>query len=258
MVARNQNRTIILLFFIVISVVLYFALQSKDTSSSLDSEMPSSDMAVESDPNGKQTDKQSSKVDDNLSPEDANPQTFKKNENPVLATSAQVVSLKPIMAKVAECFGVVPRESNSASPVDFVVENLRGDLGEPSATKGRYMNWTLRDQTGREKQVRLQLNEVDQVVTRELFLYQVTDDGQFIPTNLSPEFSENPTDEAVNELLKSGEVQEVEKATLTTFPNGEEFFYVEKNGELAEFELVRGTTFFQCDAIKLESCRCIK
>lgn len=257
MPAKSQNRTLIVLFVVVITGVFYFALKDKNIFNA-------SVVGVE------KNDQEAIQVAAGASNEGGVPMVNTEpiksvvpdlSQNPIKVEkveSEDLKKIKPIMIKIADCFGVVPRESNAENPVDFLVESVKGDLGEPSSTKGRYMNWILKDQTGREKQVRLQLNEVDQVVTRELFLYQVTEDGQFVPAHLPEDLAENPSDETINEILKSGEVAEVEKASLTTFPNGEELFFLERDGHLSEFELVRGTTFFQCESIQLESCRCVK
>jgi hypothetical protein len=121
------------------------------------------------------------------------------------------------------------------------------------------MEWHLRTPEGHERRLRLEITENDEgKVGRELHYFNLSSEGQSNPVELEPDKSGNPTDDVINQMLKEGEVFYKEKAAMAFFPNGERVEYVEKNGDLSEFEFFKENKQFRChDVLVPESCQCL-
>jgi hypothetical protein len=165
------------------------------------------------------------------------------------------------MDRLAACFQM--RDSALAENPPLKIESLhskfQSELGPVAHQSDRWMEWHLRTPEGRERRLRLEINESDDgKVVRELHYFTEAKDGVLNPLELDPSKAINPTDDVINQLLKEGEVFYKERAAVSFFPNGERVEYLEKNGDLSEVEFFKENKQFRCpDILVPETCQCI-
>ncbi len=167
-----------------------------------------------------------------------------------------------IFSDLSQCLGFKP--TNLAVPGSVSIETLltllQTDLGPPIRQEDRWMSWHLRNREGRERRLRLEVTESDDGrMNRELHYFAVDREGLPIPLEIEPERAQNPSDEALNQMLREGDVFFKEKAGTVLFPNMERLDYIEVDGMLAEIELVKAESIFRCVNLKSrEACTCLK
>lgn len=175
-----------------------------------------------------------------------------------LTASARVFT--QILGDLAECLEVKSSEilSNSPIQIETVIQAFQSELGPVSHQADRWMIWSLKTPEGKETRLKLEITENDEgQIGKELYYFAIDRDGQAEPLELDPEKANNPSDEIISELLKTGEVFYKERAAFALFPGAERVEYVEKEGELAELEFFRGEKSFRCRDLKSrESCQC--
>ncbi len=167
-----------------------------------------------------------------------------------------------ILGDLSECLDIKSPEASVTAAVDLetVMQQFQGELGPVNHQADRWMNWHLKNAEGKERRIRLEITENDEgKVGKELHYFAVDREGQPLPIEIETEKANNPTDEVVNQMLKEGEVFYKERAAYAIFPGGERLEYVEKNGELAEIEFVKGEKFYRCNNLKArENCQCVR
>lgn len=167
-----------------------------------------------------------------------------------------------ILGDLSECLDIKSPEASGEAPVELetLLQQFQGELGPINHQSDRWMNWHLRNNEGKERRLRLEITENDEgKIGRELHYFAVDRDGQPLPIEIEPEKANNPSDDIVNQMLKEGEVFYKERAAYVVFPGGERAEYVEKNGELAEIEFVKGEKFYRCNNLKArENCQCVR
>lgn len=166
-----------------------------------------------------------------------------------------------ILVDARKCLGIpeqnVPREI--AASAEALVTEMQKDFGSIQKQGDRWMSWNLRTHEGRERRLRLEVNEIEGSIRRELHYYAIDREGLPIPLELEPRKAMNPTDETVNQMLKEGDVFYKERAGFNIFAGGEKVEFVEAEGFLTEFEIDRKGTLFRCPNLKNRSvCSCVK
>lgn len=167
-----------------------------------------------------------------------------------------------ILDDLSDCLDVKSPEASIEAPVELetLLQQFQGELGPVNHQADRWMNWHLRNSEGKERRLRLEITENDEgKIGKELHYFSVDLEGQPMPIEIDQEKANNPSDDVVNQMLKEGEVFFKERAAYVVFPGGERVEYVEKNGELAEVEFVKGEKFYRCNNLKArENCQCVR
>jgi hypothetical protein len=165
------------------------------------------------------------------------------------------------MDRLAACFQMQGSALPENPPLQIESLHLKfqSELGPVAHQSDRWMEWHLRTTDGRERRLRLEINESDDgKIVRELHYFSEAKDGASNPLELDPSKAINPTDDVINQLLKEGEVFYKERAAVSFFPNGERVEYLEKNGDLSEVEFFKENKQFRCpDILVPETCQCI-
>lgn len=169
--------------------------------------------------------------------------------------------LSQILADARKCLGLpgqtAPAELTASA--DSLTAEMQKDFGSVQKQGDRWMSWNLRTHEGRERRLRLEVNDVDGTLRRELRYYAIDREGLPIPLELEPRKAMNPTDETVNQMLKEGDVFYKERAGYDVFNGGVKVEFVEAEGFLSEFEVERNGTVFRCPNLKNRSvCACAK
>lgn len=165
------------------------------------------------------------------------------------------------MDRMVQCFQIQGSEiaESAAVSIESLAQKLEKDFGPVSMQSDRWMIWNLRARDGQERRLRLEIIESDEgKISKELHYFEVGREGQVNALEIDPKLATNPTDEAINQLLKDGEVTGKERAAAIFFVNNERVEYVERDGELAEVSVIRGEKQFKCQNASLpESCQCL-
>ncbi len=156
-------------------------------------------------------------------------------------------------------FTAVDVEGVEVLTIDKVLNLIKANLGSFNLVD-RFEAWSLKTKSGGERRVRLEMTESDTGdLAQELHFFGVDQQGQTYPIELDPEDTKNPNAEKIADLLKQGQVYFHEKANSALFPTGERLEYLERNGKLAEIELLKSDRIFKCtDVSKLSSCQCVQ
>lgn len=170
-------------------------------------------------------------------------------------------TLPLILVDARKCFGIPEQNvpSEIAASADALAGEMQKDFGSVQKQGDRWMSWNLRTHEGRERRLRLEVNETEGSIRRELRYYAIDREGLPIPLELEPHKAMNPTDETVNQMLKEGDVFYKERAGYDIYSGGEKIEFVEAEGFLSEFEVERKGTVFRCPNLKNRSvCACSK
>lgn len=166
-----------------------------------------------------------------------------------------------ILDDLGDCLSIKgnPAEATPIS-IESIVSLYQSELGVSNGQSDRWMNWHLRNRDGKEKRLRLEVTEDETGRSQKiLHYYSVDRAGQPTAIDLDDSRRENPSDDTITTMLREGEVFYKDRAGYVTFPGGERIEYVEKNGELAEIEFIKGESFFRCgDLNSRENCQCTK
>ena len=251
MAIRKQNRALFFIFAIIVLVLVLVLRREKKVQEYFEPEQAEESAQI-SDPT----------LSENASPASVpgvNPDTA---PIAVSASSDKQKAFVEVFEDMTECLDIKSSSYSEKDPVqvEMILSQLQSDLGLPRFNSDLWMNWHLRTREGKEKRIRLEISSAgDEPTMRELRYFNVDREGIPQPVELEDSKSMNPSDEALNQLLKEGEVFYKERAGFYAFPNGERLEYVEKNGELSEIEMVRGESIFKCSDVRArENCRCLK
>lgn len=179
-----------------------------------------------------------------------------------LGTPEEQKVFQQILNDLADCLDIKYSTGSDSAPlsIESLIAQVASDLG-PATIKGdRFMNWHLQMSDGSEKRLRLEINEDEEGVQyKELKYFSVDGEGLPTPLPLTKEQSENPTDDFIQQMLKSGEVLYKEKAGYLAFSGGEHVEYFERNGVLSELEFQKNDRYYRCQGLKSrDSCQCIR
>lgn len=167
-----------------------------------------------------------------------------------------------VMQDISDCFEMKSVEPGKefAVNVEAFLDEVQPSWGPATKQGDRWMSWHLKTKEGREKRYRLEIIETEEgAMKRQLQLFHVDRDGIPVGVELPDNESENPTDEALNQILKDGDVFYKEQAGYLEFSEGERVEYLMADNTLVELEVVRGETIFKCSSLKArESCTCTK
>lgn len=171
----------------------------------------------------------------------------------------------PLMADlwrdISQCLGLRPGRSDRllTERAQTLADLLEPHWGGPPETIDRWTTWNLRARDGREKQVRLEVNETDEGLRQvELRQFALDREGLPLPRETEPERILNPTNAVLKQILKEGEVTFKERAASLVFPGKGRFDFVEANDVLTEFEIVDGKNTFRCSHLKsTDHCVCL-
>lgn len=242
---KKQNRTLIVVFGFILALVVFFLIQ---TGNLKNNEIPTIDVKADA--------------------ENAAPATQESLGEPLKDESKSAVNAEEqkifgaIGSDLLNCFDLKAGSLPESLPIQIesLVTAVQADFGPSTSHQDRWMNWHLRNRENSERRVRLEVNEGENgAITRELKYFAVDKEGLPVPLELAPEKKNNPSDENLDQMLKEGEVFFKEKSAYVAFAGGEHIEYVEKNGELSEFEFQKGDRFFRCQNLKTrDACQCVK
>lgn len=250
MAIRKHNRALFFIFAVIVIVLFFVLRKEKKVQEYFDSAVLQDKSVQEQTP-------------DSASSENVTADTSLPINSPDAAISSdEQKNFVQVFNDMTECLEIKSASYSERDPinVETILSQLQSDLGFPKYNSDLWMNWHLRTREGREKRIRLEISSAsDEPTTRELRYFILDREGIPQPVPMDDEKSMNPSDEALNQLLREGEVFYKDRSGFYTFANGERLEYVEKNGQLSEIEMVRGESIFKClDVRARENCRCIK
>lgn len=245
---KRQNRTLIVLFVLVIGLLLYY-FQKTGVVNSSNSEDPAQELIDKREATMPEPTQEAMGEPVKVGTENTNSAEDQKTFAIILADMNSCLDFKT---------GEIP--TAAALNVESIISAVQADLGPNIGQADRSTSWHLKNHEGVERRVRLEISESDDgQIYRELKYFAVDKDGQSIPMDLPPEKKSNPSDEVVNQMLKEGDVFYKERAAYALFAGDARIEYNEKNGELADFEFQNGERYFRCQNLKTrDSCQCVR
>lgn len=162
-----------------------------------------------------------------------------------------------MLNKLSECTEI--KNTVPSSPVEptlaAILESVQSELGEPVI---RSEDWNTTEITlgdGSRRVIRIETVYEDDDIIRRVKYYQV-DNGNLIPLELTSDQSNNPSDTFLASLEKEGSVTSRERSERVFFQNGEEVTYTEKDGKLANSEIIRAGKSLKCSDYGQSSFKC--
>jgi hypothetical protein len=193
-----------------------------------------------------------------------------KNKDPSIPVKAKIDP--PTFVDLKKCLNpsqkkgeeILPEQRNiMSSAISSSREQMIPIFSEifraPKFQSLRWSEWVIGLPDGTAKKLRLENIETDEGREgRELHAYIKAAGGEWLPIEILEKYSNNPSDELINEWLREGEVIEVRRAELYYFDSEIWLEVISNQTEIENLDLSTAIKRFSCSFEKrIATCQCL-